>query len=153
MNPETLANFLFILALTLNVILLNRVITYGVNIRLKNRWSKVNMAGMQAVMDEFADIPCDMKTTILKYYDPWNITCGYYDSSEQYIWLNTVYLRSHKSIVNTLLHEICHRNQHTQGRLDLGLNKSYYFRPIEREARAFARIWQKEALRIYKNAR
>jgi hypothetical protein len=67
------------------------------------------------------------------------------------LYLDTRLLRSHKSVVKTLIHEICHWNQYVQGRLMGPSEKSLFNKdPVEKEADSFANAWIKTAMKVYR---
>ena len=118
-------------------------------------WKGWDMAGVLAVVSQFAHAPKNLK---INFDSPkpnrkifFFFVAGWYIAQSQDIFINTEHVRDEKQLVNTLLHEICHHNQFVGGRLAIGQFGRYYFRPIEREARAFADIWYPTAMAIYQD--
>jgi hypothetical protein len=76
---------------------------------------------------------------------------GLYIPYKKNLYLDTRLLRCHKSVVHTLLHEICHWNQYVQGRL-MGPAEDNFFSksPVEKEADSFSSVWLKTAMKVYK---
>ena len=124
-------------------------------------WDKFDEEGIRQIKQKFALDPDGLKIVFYPEYrfpelkSFWQPVRGAYLfdkelTGKMMIFIDTRFVRSERALVETLLHEICHHNQHIQGRMIFGRRGRYSQQPIEREAENFALAWKGPALRIYR---
>ena len=141
--------------------------------RRRKPWTKYNICGVRRLIHYFGIDPKKLKFEFNgAFLDRYNndaldaesmaMAQGIFNYQTCKIEIDTKLLRSHRRVVRTLLHEICHWNQYNQGRL-LRFRLPYNIidmrgqikqlietdKAMEREADAFARTWLKTAMELY----